>query len=896
MSEQIGTDVDFYTFAIDNDGDEFKFTLLAELRLNLSPQVTIFDMRVSLDKRLWILCSNNTLLQYIHADPTDDTVLKYLLKRINIINLKEELKNLESDAIQFDFLQDYLVVFTARNLIAVLTLRDGINKIDSQYTLMLSYENPQEARDNYEFIRCKKGRVQYDVHKQFLLILYRNISDDSVVFNFYNLQTYRHNTLYLRETIIRKFDFENDFIQIQHIDLSLSLLRLIILTSNYSFQANLEIIYSFKISSTNAIVLDERCKNHPDGGFELNYTLYPSTNKNQNLSTTVFIKNNGLLITSQNGKVLNYTIYMLESPIVYEKYKLDGQLNINEIFQGFNMWYYVSYIKDDMDQIDHSKNVSNQLIVENLITVDDSSPMDFLSNSNQALELFNIGEFIVLIDSIGFIFVTKQIQADIYERQVSKDILGCTPMGFIYYENNILIYQCQPDPYDHESLKYGASLIYTDLPDDQDKGAYYSFFDGTLYVKYSFNQCQIYIDIKAVAIFKISEYSFYIALVFDIPNQILESNIQFNNVTFNNTNFTTYAYNFNDALYSQKFGLDQMKITCVQTIQGNDIMLIGVKNYGILIYDIFRKVLLKSINLRPLIGILDYQVLAIIQENVDNYYFVMDVFGVMSLKIYDYEQFKNESATNLGFNLVGYYNYVEGEIFTGNLIAQDNRGFAFVTQIISNLNSIYKTQIIQIMRYFSFDNADKSKFLGTRVVKDGLQCNKLRNFPIKYSQTHFTYQLPHDNYVFYGLLCQTDLYFYLFSWTYSMFYVHNEDLFDGIESTHKFRLTAYNDYDKEYAVLSLRVIKNYLNIPSVFYYLFAILILIVLFGLIQILLQNKGLLAVDRKTLRMVKFSESQDEYTRFGDSVSKRSWFFPSSYFKNKKGNKVINRKASTL
>jgi len=76
---------------------------------------------------------------------------------------------------------------------------------------------------------------------------------------------------------------------------------------------------------------------------------------------------------------------------VYGEYKLDGTLNINEIFAGFNMWYNITAINMKTKKIDPTIDTSNTLIVEKIIANTDSIPLDQLSNSNLLIDIFMVG-------------------------------------------------------------------------------------------------------------------------------------------------------------------------------------------------------------------------------------------------------------------------------------------------------------------------------------------------------------------------------------------------------------------------------------------------------------------------------------------------------------------------
>lgn len=55
------------------------------------------------------------------------------------------------------------------------------------------------------------------------------------------------------------------------------------------------------------------------------------------------------MITKEE-KNMETTIMMMEKPITFGSYTLNGQASINEMFFGFNMYFNISHMKDATQQ------------------------------------------------------------------------------------------------------------------------------------------------------------------------------------------------------------------------------------------------------------------------------------------------------------------------------------------------------------------------------------------------------------------------------------------------------------------------------------------------------------------------------------------------------------------
>lgn len=55
---------------------------------------------------------------------------------------------------------------------------------------------------------------------------------------------------------------------------------------------------------------------------------------------------------------------MIDNPYTYGGYQVDGSLNLNQYFAGFNMWYNITSINNRTNQLE---KLSSQFIIEEII-------------------------------------------------------------------------------------------------------------------------------------------------------------------------------------------------------------------------------------------------------------------------------------------------------------------------------------------------------------------------------------------------------------------------------------------------------------------------------------------------------------------------------------------------
>ncbi|CDW81309.1 UNKNOWN [Stylonychia lemnae] len=571
-------------------GDDIRFDLRAYYEIQINHGDFIRDIDIADSFRVWVLLNNNTMISYQLQRVYKKTLhnLEYRLKKIFEFIPYSYNGKYESEVHGFDFLKNYLIFFIGKNLIQVIGFEDGVISIESNFTLPLSYQIAQEAKDNYVFLYNQIEKIQFTTHSTFLIIPFYNTLRNVTRINMYKLNQVRQNTLYLEEDIPQGFRFHDNFTSVDHFHINDNLIQIVLTTINTSVQFNVELGYSIRMNYIEATKLDQKCKNSQEQ-ICIQYQIFPIENPDQKIQFDLNAINTGLMIT-KDKESLSSTIMIMTKPIQYGIYNLNGQANINELFYGFQMNFDITPLEtriqdannqklksqneNDDTADDTSSDIYGDLAVEKIIMLNKPQPIDFLSNTNQLVELFTIGDFIVWLDQSGFFFVTKDVQANQYERFPSMSLIGCIPNLFTKYESNVFIFQCNGTVvnYTDNVIIFGATKAYTKLPKNADSKYFHSFFDGSLWIKFTKHHIRQQLKISSAAIYEYSNYQYYVALVFDIESSDQVSYVSFHNITITNTNTEYYLYP-ERTIHALTFGKQVGELTCSSLQTMNNFLL-----------------------------------------------------------------------------------------------------------------------------------------------------------------------------------------------------------------------------------------------------------------------------------------------------------------------------------
>eukprot|EP00347_Sterkiella_histriomuscorum_P018319 403345958 len=855
--------VTILTFKISQSGDEFSFEFKAKLVLTLQSGVAVQHMQITKTQSLWLQLTNSTLLVYQQIRNYSDTELGYTMIRVQYFTYDNESLHLQYSEIG----DNQLNIFLNKNTIRIFNIQEGSLELTSNMTLPLSYVDNQKAMETYQFTYDSSGNLLFTRHSHYLLVIFYDSDSKRYVLNAYNTRTSRHNSLYLQKFLQEdQYYFDPSFIQLNHIELSDTTIKLIITSINQTLLYDIDLSYRLTIDSENAILLDDVCQDIKQG-LNLTYFVYPEGFQDQSVRIELRAQNNGLLITKSNKGIEHVTASELKNPQTYGKYLVDGSFNLNQFFQGFNMWYNITNFVGD-SKYQTNSTLPSQFIVEDIIQQQPQIPLEFLTNRNKMRDLTTMDQFIVILDFDGYFIVTKQIQANFYERVLAEKIIGCKPNLFTQFIDNYFLFQCNMTDGDLNTIKFGVTQLYTTIPENCEEHEFYDFYGGELRIKRVVTHMQLTKQIQLSQIHVIDPDNLFIALVFDIPNQDYISIIEFYNVTFNTSEVVNIQYYQEGILSPYFFGFDQMKINSMQLIENTGIMTIGVQNYGLIVYDILRCKMIQSINLKKLMRYKDFKVQQIVLENTESLHLIMDMYGVVSIRIDNFTNFGSEMIDDVGYHIYTHFNFFDSEFYHGNIYALEPGGFAFITRQDLFYGDSTAMNFRYNVRYFTFDNDDNSKLLAMRSFPDGLNCQAIRYYPFQYALQYFKFSLPHNNYAFFGLQCDTDLNFYLFTRTFSIFYIHDSNLYNAEEQNERLSILAYNDYTEEQLELDVKFLRNRSQVPVVFYYLFVIAIsgALLIFQLVfkahaKTQLNKIELKEMNQKLIKQIVDRENQKEY-----------------------------------